>query len=823
MPDPDSTIAQGSTAHPSAEEELLPGALLDGKYRVLEKLGSGGMGAVYAAQQLRPVQRPVALKVIKLGMDTEQVVGRFESERQALAWMDHPNIARVYDAGATQTGRPYFAMELVQGAPLTEYCERNRLSTHERLELFIPICRAVQHAHQRGLIHRDLKPSNLLVTIQDGAPVPKIIDFGIAKATKRAFTERALFTEQGQLIGTPEYMSPEQADLAAIDVDTRADIYSLGVILYQLLSGLLPLDPGALRSAPFAEMQRMIRETEPPRPSARVDQLGDARQEIAERRRTDPRSLSRRLRGDLDWITMKAMAKDRARRYASASELSEDVARHLRHEPVLASPPDAAYRVRKFVRRHRLGVGAALLLAAALLVAVAGVSVGLVRAKEAERKAREAEAKAKEDAQTALQVSGFLEGLFEVSDPGEARGKTVTAREILDRGAKRVADELKHQPPVQARLMLTMGKVYESLGLYDQAISLLEAAVETRRHALREDDLETAAALRKLGDARTQRGEYDRAATALEASLAITERLLGREHPSAADALQSLGNVSLRKGDYVRGQRLFERALAIREKALAPDHPDLAMSLYGLGAIHYRKGELARARELWERSLAIRERALGPDHPLVARSLNALAVVDTGAGQYAAARARLERVVRIQEKVLGPKHADLAGALSNLGDVLIRSDRHAEALPLLERAVEIEEAAVGPAHPELARFLERLGTATLFGAGDVARARLLFERSLAIREKVLSSTDQELTDSIVGLANCERRAGRLATAKDLFERALALNRKPDGSYHALALGALYYYAALLRDMHQPSRAAELEAIMNSLMAEAKRR
>ena len=821
MADPTETLASmtGAVVVPA---EFAPGATIDGKYRIVEKLGAGGMGIVYLALQTRPFQRTVALKVIKLGMDTEQVVARFETEKQALARMDHASIAKVYDAGATEAGRPYFAMELVEGSPLTEYCDRSHLSLRERLELFLPLCRAVQHAHQRGLIHRDLKPSNVLVAMRDGRPIPKIIDFGIAKATSRFLGQDTFATEQGQLVGTPEYMSPEQADpTSAIDVDTRADVYSLGALLYELLTGAMPFDPGVLRALPLAQMQRLIREVDPVRPSARVGALGARQPGVARARRSEPRSLQRSLQGDLDWIVMKAMAKDRARRYPSASELGEDVARHLRHEPVAAGPPDAAYRLSKFVRRHGAGVGLALALLAAILFGLAGMMGGLVRAREAERRARAAEERARGEARAALQVSRFLEGLFRVSDPGEARGRSITAREILERGAARVASELAEQPELQARLMLTIGKVYASLGLYREASSLLEGALE--RRAGRPDDLETAETYRQLGEVRTQLGEYESAVPLLEKSLSVAEGCAGADDPSVADALDDLGTICLRTGDYDRGREILGRSRRIREMALPANHPDLATTLNNLGAIHYRMGELATARALWERALAIRQDAFGPDHHLVARSLNNLALLDVAIDDYGTARSRLERVVHIQEQVLGPRHTDLASALNNLGDVLIRSGAYAEAMPLLERALAIEEGAVGGDHPELARFLERLGTAILFGAGEVTRARQLFERSLAMRERIFGDADQELTDSIVGLANCERRGGHAQTARALFERALSLNRKPDGSYHPLAAGVLHYYAEFLREVREPRRAAEFESVERSLAAQAESR
>ncbi len=340
-----------------------------GPYKLLSRLGEGGMGVVYLAEQTNPVRRRVALKLIKLGMDTKEVIARFESERQALAMMNHPHVARVYDAGATDSGRPYFAMEYVAGVPITEYCDTHRLGIQQRLHLFTQVCEAVQHAHQKGIVHRDIKPSNVQVSIEGDQPIPKVIDFGVAKATSQRLTERTLFTEQGQLIGTPEYMSPEQAEMTGLNVDTRTDIYSLGVLLFELLTGAMPFDPTMLRQAAFGEIQRIIREEEPSKPSTRLSSLGDESATNAQKRRADPRSLIRDLRGDLDWITMKAIEKDRTRRYATASEFAADVERHLNDLPVLAGPPTVAYRLAKFARRHRAAVTAIAGVAAVLVVA----------------------------------------------------------------------------------------------------------------------------------------------------------------------------------------------------------------------------------------------------------------------------------------------------------------------------------------------------------------------------------------------------------------------------------------------------------------------
>ena len=419
-----------------------------GPYRIIERIGEGGMGLVYKAEQRQPVRRVVALKVIRVGMDTEEVVARFEAERQALALMNHPNVAKVYEAGMTETGRPFFAMEFVPGVPLTKYCDDNKLTTRQRLELFIPVCQAVQHAHQKGIIHRDLKPTNILVTLFDGKPVPKVIDFGIAKATNQQLTQKTLFTQTGALIGTPEYMSPEQAMTSGLDVDTRTDVYSLGVILFELLTGTVPFDAKALRNAGLEGMARIIRETEPPKPSTRLSTVleqtttSEPAAAAPPRTRMDPKTLRREIRGDLDWITLKAMEKDRTRRYESAGALADDVRRHLDSEPVLARPPSTTYRVGKFVRKHRIGVAAASAVAAALVVGVGTATLGWLKAVEQshiagrERVAAEqARAAAEHARDQAREANGFLGDLFmSFGDVPAARVRLQAAAKRLDEG-----------------------------------------------------------------------------------------------------------------------------------------------------------------------------------------------------------------------------------------------------------------------------------------------------------------------------------------------------------------------------------------------------
>jgi serine/threonine protein kinase len=454
-----------------------------GRYKLLQLIGEGGFGVVYMAEQEKPIRRRVALKIIKLGMDTNRVIARFEAERQALAMMEHPNIAKVLDAGATDTGRPYFVMELVKGIPITEYCDKNDLDTRQRLELFIDVCKAVQHAHQKGIIHRDIKPSNVMITLHDGKPVPKVIDFGIAKATQHRLTEKTLFTDFRHFMGTPVYMSPEQAEMSGLDVDTRSDIYSLGILLYELLTGSTPLEEKMLLNAAHDEMCRMIREEEPEKPSTRLSTLGEMLAEVAKHRHVQPDQLCKIVRGDLDWVVMKTLEKDRTRRYETANELVLDIERHLRDEPVVAGPPSAVYRIKKFLRRNRVLVTS---VATVMVVLVGGIVASTIFAVRAERQAKISQA-----------VTDFLENDVLASvDPAKAKGLEVTVRYILDEASESMADKFEDEPLVEASIHQTLGSTYLSLGEYKAAEQHLERARQIRRERLGEEHSDTLASLR---------------------------------------------------------------------------------------------------------------------------------------------------------------------------------------------------------------------------------------------------------------------------------------------------------------------------------------
>ena len=667
-----------------------------GPYKLGRKIGEGGMGVVYKATQEEPIRREVALKLIKESfLESDQVLLRFESERQALARMSHPNVARVLDAGS-EDGRPYFVMEYIRGVAITDYCDRHNLTTDERLELLIQVCEGLQHAHQKGIIHRDIKPSNILVEIQDDRPVPKIIDFGVAKATDQELTGRTLFTEYGKIIGTPEYMSPEQAEMTDLDIDTRTDVYSLGVVLYELLVGALPFDSRELRRAGLDEIRRKIREETPHKPSTRLSTLGDDSKEIAKHRSVDPRSLAHECQGDLDWITMKALEKDRTRRYASASEFAADLRRHLRNEPVTAGPPSVGYRMQKFVRRHRFGVATGSALVLLFLLGFAGTAYGLVRTRAAERQARL-------EAETVSQVSDFMIGMFEISDPSESRGSTITAREILDRGARNIRGELVDEPELQGRLMETMGKVYRSLGLYQDALTLLEESVESARRAHGDTHPAVASVMTTYAGALIKRRKIKEARAVLEEALRIQDATLAHDDVELARTLNNLGGVYRATKRYEEALPLYERSLEIRERALGVEHPDVAKVLSNIGATKIQLMDYDGAREALERALQIREEVLPSNDPVLAGTMNSLAELYRKTGRFELGRSTAERAIALQEKTLGPDHPDLIGSLVNLARIERETGELAAARDHLERALEIGEARLDAQDPRLRR------------------------------------------------------------------------------------------------------------------------
>jgi non-specific serine/threonine protein kinase/serine/threonine-protein kinase len=774
-----------------------------GPYRILQKLGEGGMGEVYWAEQDKPIRRDVALKLIKAGMDTRQVVARFESERQALALMNHPNIARVFDAGATEHARPYFVMEYVRGVPIIEYCDKHRLTTPERLALFIHVCAGVQHAHQRGIIHRDIKPSNVLVTVEDDRPVPKIIDFGVAKATAQRLTEKSIYTQIGVLVGTPEYMSPEQAELTVSDIDTRTDVYSLGVLLYELLIGVRPLRHADLRKASFTEICRMIQEDQPAKPSTRLTSMGDASIEAARLRKSDPLNLARELRGDLDWITMKALEKDRSRRYASPNEFAADIDRHLRHEPVLAGPPSVVYRTRKFVRRHRVGVAAVGFVAVALVLGLVSTAYGLVRATRAESATRI-------EAGTAEQVSSFLVDLFEVSDPSEARGNTITAREILDAGVERIEVGLADEPRLRARLLDTIGRVYSNLGLLRDAEPLLRSALTTRQEILGHDHGATLATMRELGNLLNDLDHYDEAKALLLEAIAIHERLHGNEDPQTLEAKNALARVYYRQGRYDDAEKLYLATLETQWMVLGKNHPSALSTMYWLGLNHILHGQFDDAESLLAEALDAQRQIIGVDHPDTLRTALALARAHESVGRYDQAEELYLETLRHRQRVLGPDHPETMVARGRLAYTYFYQGRLDDAESILRELLERRQRVLGPHHRDTVQNTFTLGYVCKI-QGRLDEAESLTKQALEKSLKVHGLNHVDTMHAMHNLGEIYVAQGRLSEAEEMFLEVLEVRQRELGEKHPNVPETLHTLANLRKDVGDYEGAQKLSS------------
>ena len=763
----DSTRSEESTTTGTSPTEPSPRTDLGwiDDYRLIRRLGSGGMGEVFEAEQTRPLRRRVALKVIKAGMDTDEVVARFQSERQALALLSHPYIARVYDAGTTSQGRPYFVMEHVPGIPIREYADQHRLPLAARLELFQQVCDGIQHAHQKGIIHRDLKSSNILIEIQDGAPRPKIIDFGIAKATHQRLTDDSLLTGLGQILGTPEFMSPEQAGLTTLDIDTRTDVYSLGVLLYELLAGARPFERTGHDESAIWNLIERIRNEEPLKPSVRFEQMGGECPEIARSRGTESSGLHRALRGDLDWIVMKALEKDRVRRYSSASEFAADIGRYLSGEPVLASPPSTAYRIRKFVGRHRVAVGAAAAVALALVAGMIGTSLMLVRAIRAERVARQ-------EAETARRTSEFMVELFQVSDPGEARGNTVTAREILDKGADRIRRELKDQPTVRARLMGTMGSVYRGLGLYDVAKPLLRETVSMREGM--KDPAELGPALNELAFTYFQAGDYPSGMEVARRALDLNREELGQDHVQTAWSCYYLALCVSRSGNIAEGESLLSAALPVFQSELGQDAISVSWCLNDLANILFMRERYAEALPLCQEALRIKHKVMGLNHPDVAMAYNNLAWAQLNLGEYDGAAKSIDFAIDIGMRTLPPSHPWLAQFLHSRADLARRRGDFASAERDILWAIDVQQTS-GEVSTDLALSLWTLG-AVRSELGKYELAERSFRQGMAIYER-LDPDHAYLVPCLEEYAKMLDRIGRNGEAGRARERAEAIRVK----------------------------------------------
>jgi serine/threonine protein kinase/tetratricopeptide (TPR) repeat protein len=835
-----------------------PGTVI-GPYKFLEQIGEGGFGVVFMAEQSQPVRRKVALKVLKPGMDTRQVVARFEAERQALAIMDHPNIAKVHDGGATPSGRPYFVMELVKGVPITEFCDQNHLTPGQRLQLFVPVCQAVQHAHQKGIIHRDLKPSNILVVMHDTTPVVKVIDFGVAKALGQELTDKTLFTGFAQMIGTPLYMSPEQAGQSALDVDTRSDIYSLGVLLYELLTGTTPFTKERFKQAAYDEIRRIIREEEPPKPSTRLSELSShhaprdrrglaSRSEtatlasISAQRQSEPAKLTRLVRGELDWIVMKCLEKDRNRRYQTANGLARDLERHLHDEPVEACPPSVAYRVSKLLRRYKGPVIAAAVVLLALVAGIVGTTWGLLRAEDerqqaenaarAEREAKlDAEAKRTEaEKQQARAEAGEKlagERLAEI----EAEQKRTNAEKArAEANAEKAIEEQRIAAAVQEFLLV---KLLGQADTIRQADALLRAggfASAAKPDVTVRELLDRAAAelspesieanfpkqpslqaeiLRSVGVTYAGVGEYEQAISLLQRVATTCQQHVGPENARTLTALSDLGTAYMRAGKLPQAITLLQQVLATRTARVGGNHRDTLITQGTLALTLHKAGRLAEALKHFEEVRVAQKKTLGPEHPDTLTNLNNFANAYLDAGDLQKAIDLLERVKDIEQARLGPDHPSTLAALSNLAVAYETAGKHADAARLFEQVRHGHEARFGPEHPHTLLVKGNLAGAYLY-ADRRMEALELYNQVLQAQRKKLDPDHPEVLRTRYNIARTYRELGKLAEAIKLFEEVGAAQRAKLGPDHQDTLDTLNRLAQTYQAVARLGQAGKLQ-------------
>ena len=773
-----------------------------GPYHLIEKIGEGGMGEVWLAEQREPVRRRVAVKIIRRGMDSAQVVARFQAERQALALMDHPAIARVFDAGTSPRGRPYFVMEYIHGLPITEHCDRERMTTRERIALFLRVCEGVQHAHQKGIIHRDLKPSNVLITSQNGKALPKIIDFGVAKATEQRLTEETMDTELGVLIGTPEYMSPEQACPDTRDIDTRTDVYALGVLLYELLVGELPFDARRLRQAGFDEIRRQIREVDPPTPSRRVSTLSVERTGAsAKARGTEPAALKRQLRGDLDWITMRALEKERARRYNSPNELAADLARHIANEPVLASPPSRAYRARKFVRRHRVGVSFVVALAVLLIGFV--VALGVQAGRIARQRDRANQNAAELELVTAFQAQQ-LSGIKPEVIGSRLRQSLVDERRAALEHAEADPDGIEQTMAALDEALLHID--FNNLAVQTFHENVFDPALTTIDAQFSDQPLMRARLLQSVADSMWEAGLSQLAEAPQTEALLLRRTLLGDLHPDTLVSIEHLARDSIEsKGG---GVALYREVVEGRTRVLGPDHPDTLRVMADLGnrlahMSRYDEG-VALLREALERS----EQELGVDDPVTiyVRSRLGLRLGHQGLSREAVPimREAYETALR----VLGPQHRITLESADELGGLLWRVDRLDEAEPFIRQTLERYRTIYGDHHRLTIDAISLLAV-LLEGQGRLEECEQLTQATLETARRFFEPDSGQVLVSQHNLGFVQYKLGRFEEAEANLREVLELRRQKIGDDHDKTIVTAGNLAMVLVARGRPAEAEPL--------------
>ncbi len=809
-----------------------------GPYKLLQKIGEGGMGSVFMADQAEPVKRKVAIKVIKPGMDSVQVLSRFETERQALVMMDHPNIARALDVGTTERGRPYFVMELVKGIPITRYCDEHRLDTDKRLALFVPVCYAVQHAHVKGIIHRDIKPSNVLVADYDNQAVPKVIDFGIAKAIDQQLSQQTLFTQLGQVVGTLEYMSPEQSKVNQLDVDTRSDVYSLGVLLYELLTGSTPIQSDRLRHAAWDELTKMIREEEPPVPSMRISK-SETIKDIAASRQTEPGKLSRAVKGELDWIVMRALHKDRARRYQTPNELALDLQRYLNNDPVTACPPSTFYQLSKFARRHRYAMISGILVVCSLALGLVGtvwqarkanraariaeeqrdVARGeSERARQAERAASQAAEQSRREAEISQAIGKFVnQDLLAFADPDIEPDRNIQLRTLLDRAAKSVSD-LQNVPPVEAALRHTLANAYLNLGEYNESNSHAVRALELRRATYGESDPDTLESLLLLGEIQLRSAVFRDAQKTFQEAIEHCSSKLGPHHTLSLRGLHGLGVSWFQLGRLDVARDHLRRLMETQLQVLGADHRDTFETRRELAELLLAKGLYKEAHNEFSTMLSEMNKTLGDSHPLTLKTKGGLASVLMTLGKLGESKKARNEILQTQSKVLGAEHPETLLTASILASVPMMRGRIAEAEQQQRKLLSLAKSRLGDQHLITIQMSTTLAD-ILTDIGSLIESKQLY---VQVQNAVATLLDHDNPISLrlkfrhAGLAAF---AGQYGEALSRHQEVLDAQRLVLGPSHTDTLLSL---AAIAEIQMNQKKYDESEALINELILNAER-